>query len=92
MGYMFLNPAQEAMLPLPTSLADAHDQLRSNIKSIVGWTPSATQGGRNACIMIGFYLGRITTLYRSFPELQNESVIEVAGLNKIINDIVDNKK
>lgn len=92
MPYKFLNPEQEAMLPLPKSLEDAHNQLRSNIKSIVGWSDTASQGGRNACIMVGFYLGRITALYRSYPELASESVIEVAGLNKIINDIVDNKR
>jgi hypothetical protein len=91
MGYKFLNPEQEAMLPLPKSLEDAQLQLRGSIKSIIGWSEAASQGGRNACIMVGFYLGRITTLYRSYPELANESVIEVAGLNKILNDIVDNK-
>lgn len=87
--YMFLNPEQEAMLPVPKTIEDAESQVHANIEAIMSWRSSAQKGSRNACITCGFYLGRIAALYREFPSLAKTTRKEAMGLNRVLNDIVD---
>lgn len=87
--YRYLNPEQEASLDFPATVEEKCVLIKHLVNSIVTWRENAAAGSRNACIMVGFYLGRIAALYRACPELVTETRNDVKAINDLVNNIAD---